>query len=279
MMQLDSLIEIPLKTVDAVTNPEHRWVAICTGTGCASSASGQVCSTLEEELGQRGLADQVEVRRTGCFGFCEQGPIMVVYPDETFYTQVKPSNVKKIVEEHILGGKPVQRLLYQDPASDAVHEKWHEIGFYGKQQRILLENCGVIDPENIDHYRAKGGYQALQMVLAEKSPDEVIAEVTRSGVRGRGGGGFPVGIKWGFARKTPKWPKYVICNADEGDPGAFMDRSVLEGDPHAVVEGMIVAGYAIGAETGYIYCRAEYPLAIKRLEIALAQARADGLPG
>ena len=257
MTLLDSLTEIPLETVRAITSPEHRWVAICMGTGCSSSASAQVRSALQEELTHHGLADQVEVRRTGCFGFCEQGPIMVVYPDETFYTQVKPANVKKIVEDHILGGKPVERLLYQDPASDSVIEKWHEIGFYGKQQRILLENCGTIDPENIDHYRAKGGYQALRKVLAEKTPEEVIDEVTRSGVRGRGGGGFPAGVKWGFARKTPKWPKYIICNADEGDPGAFMDRSVLEGDPHAVIEGMIIAGYAIGAEAGYLYCRAE----------------------
>lgn len=279
MIRMDSLTEIPLETVRAVTSPEHRWVAICMGTGCSSSASGDVRAALQTELSHRGLADQVEVRRTGCFGFCEQGPILVVYPDETFYTQVKPANVKKIVEEHILGGKPVERLLYKDPTTDSVTEKWHEIGFYGKQQRILLENCGVIDPENVDHYRTKGGYLALHKVLAEMSPEAVIDEVTRSGVRGRGGGGFPAGVKWGFARKTPRWPKYVICNADEGDPGAFMDRSVLEGDPHAVIEGMIIAGYAIGAETGYIYCRAEYPLAIQRLEIALEQARELGFLG
>jgi NADH:ubiquinone oxidoreductase subunit F (NADH-binding)/(2Fe-2S) ferredoxin len=274
-----NLMTIPLEALDAVTNPEHRWVAICMGTGCTSSASAEVRQALEEELNKHDLGDQIEVRRTGCFGFCEQGPIMVVYPDETFYTQVKPRNVKQIVENHLIGGEPVEKILYHDPASEAIIEKWHEIGFYGKQQRILLENCGIVDPENIDHYRAKDGYQALQRVLAAMTPEQVIEEVTESGVRGRGGGGFPAGVKWGFARKTKKWPKYVICNADEGDPGAFMDRSVLEGDPHAVIEGMIIAGYAIGAEAGYIYCRAEYPLAIQRLEIALAQARELNLLG
>ena len=254
-------------------------MAICRGTGCTSSASAEVQQALQEELDEQGLGDQVEVRRTGCFGFCEQGPIMVVYPDETFYTKVKPRDVKKIVAEHIIGGKPVEKVLYHDPASEEIIEKWHEIGFYGKQQRILLENCGVIDPENIDHYRAKGGYQALHKALTEMTPEEVIEEVLDSGVRGRGGAGFPAGMKWRFARNTQAWPKYVICNADEGDPGAFMDRSVLEGDPHALIEGMVIAGYAIGASAGYIYCRAEYPLAIKRLEIALAQAKELGLLG
>ena len=275
----ENLMPVPAEALNAITNPEHRWVAICRGTGCASSASTEVHQALQEELDKNDLGDQVEVRRTGCFGFCEQGPIMVIYPDETFYTQVKPGNVKKIVEEHIIGGQPVEKFLYHDPASEAVVEKWHEIGFYGKQQRILLQNCGIVDPESIDHYRAKGGYLALHKVLTEMTPEQVIDEVTASGVRGRGGGGFPAGVKWGFARKTQKWPKYVICNADEGDPGAFMDRSVLEGDPHAVLEGMIIAGYAIGAETGYLYCRAEYPLAIKRLDIALTQARELGLLG
>jgi NADH:ubiquinone oxidoreductase subunit F (NADH-binding) len=204
---------------------------------------------------------------------------MVVYPDQTFYTQVKPRDVKKIVAEHIIGGKPVEKILYHDPASEDIIEKWYDIGFYGKQQRILLENCGVIDPENIDHYRAKDGYRALYQVLAEMTPEEVIEEVLASGIRGRGGAGFPAGMKWRFARNTQDWPKYVICNADEGDPGAFMDRSVLEGDPHSVIEGMVIAGYAIGAEVGFIYCRAEYPLAIKRLEIAQSQARDLGLVG
>jgi NADH:ubiquinone oxidoreductase subunit F (NADH-binding)/(2Fe-2S) ferredoxin len=272
------VLEVPSEAA-AINDQEHRWIAVCLGTGCTSSASSKVHQALREELEEQGLAGQVEVRRTGCFGFCEQGPIVVVYPDETFYTQVKPANAKKIVQEHVIGGEPVARLLYQDPASDERIEKWHDIGFYGKQQRILLSNCGIIDPENIDHYLAKDGYQALHNVLAKMTPEQVIDEVTQSGLRGRGGAGFPAGMKWGFARKTQRWPKYVICNADEGDPGAFMDRSVLEGDPHSVIEGMIIAGYAIGAETGYIYCRAEYPLAIKRLRIALAQARERGFLG
>ncbi len=278
-MNVQEMIAIPAEAIDAVTNPEHKWVAICRGTGCTSSASTEVQQALQEELDKQGLNDQVEARRTGCFGFCEQGPIMVAYPDQTFYTQVKPRDVKKIVTEHIVDGKPVEKVLYHDPASKDIVEKWYDIGFYGKQQRILLENCGVIDPENIDHYRAKDGYQALHKVLTEMTPEEVIEEVLASGVRGRGGAGFPAGLKWRFARQTQNWPKYVICNADEGDPGAFMDRSVLEGDPHALIEGMIIAGYAIGAEAGYIYCRAEYPLAIKRLEIALTQARELNLLG
>ncbi|MCB0227978.1 MAG: NADH-quinone oxidoreductase subunit F, partial [Anaerolineae bacterium] len=232
-----------------------------------------------EELVKNGLENGVEVRRTGCFGFCEQGPITVVYPDETFYTQVKPQNASKIVQEHVVGGQPVERLLYKDPASAVLVEKWHEIGFYGKQQRILLGNCGVIDPENIGHYLAKDGYQALRKCLLELTPEEIIDEMISSNLRGRGGGGFPAGMKWKLARQTQSWPKYVICNADEGDPGAFMDRSVLEGDPHSVIEGMIIAAYAIGADRGYIYCRAEYPLAIERLKIALAQARQLGLLG
>lgn len=275
----EKLLTIPPEALKAVTNPQHRWVAICMGTGCSSSASAEVRQALQETLDQHGLGEQVEVRRTGCFGFCAQGPIMVIYPDETFYNQVSPQHVKEIVKEHLIGGQPVEKILYHDPADETVIEKWHEIGFYGKQQRVLLENCGIIDPENMDHYRARAGYQALYTVLTALTPDQVIDEVTKSGVRGRGGGGFSTGVKWGLARKTQKWPKYVICNADEGDPGAFMDRSMLEGDPHSVIEGMLIAGYAIGAETGYIYCRAEYPLAIKRLEIALAQARALGLLG
>ncbi len=278
-MNVQEMTAIPAAALKAVTDPTHRWVAICRGTGCTSSASTEVQEALQDALDKQGLSDQVEVRRTGCFGFCEQGPIMVVYPDQTFYTQVKPRDVEKIVVEHIIGGEPVERSLYHDPASEEIIEKWYEIGFYGKQRRILLGNCGVIDPENIDHYRAKEGYEALYKVLAEMTPEEVIEEVQDSGLRGRGGAGFPAGLKWRFARNTQDWPKYVICNADEGDPGAFMDRSVLEGDPHALIEGMIIAGYAIGATAGYIYCRAEYPLAIQRLEVALAQAKEQGFLG
>jgi len=204
---------------------------------------------------------------------------VVVHPEETFYTHVSPGDAEAIIEEHVVGGKPVERLLYRDVATDTAVERWHEIGFYGKQQRILLSNCGIIDPENIGHYLAFDGYSALEKVLTEMTAEEVIEEVLNSGLRGRGGAGFPAGLKWRFARQTQSWPKYVICNADEGDPGAFMDRSVLEGDPHSVIEGMIIAGYAIGAQYGYIYCRAEYPLAIRRLEIALDQARELGVLG
>ncbi|MDW8070264.1 MAG: NADH-quinone oxidoreductase subunit NuoF [Anaerolineae bacterium] len=259
--------------------PPHRWIAVCMGTGCTSAASTEVRQALTAEIEARGLADQVEVRRTGCFGFCAKGPIVVIHPDGTFYTHVDPADVKEIVEEHLLAGRRVERLLYHDPVSNVPIEKWNEIGFYGKQQRVLLRNCGLIDPENIHHYMERDGYRALRKVLTEMSPEQVIDEITRSGLRGRGGGGFPTGIKWKLARQTPRWPKYVICNADEGDPGAFMDRSLLEGDPHSVIEGMIIAAYAIGARYGYIYCRAEYPLAIRRLQIALEQARQQGLLG
>jgi NADH-quinone oxidoreductase subunit F len=259
-------------------NPAHRWVAVCMGTGCTSSASAELRQALCEELKTHDLDGKVEIRRTGCFGFCAQGPIMVVYPEETFYTHVSPGDAKTIVEEHLLGGRRVERLLYRD-AADVIIEKWHNINFYSKQKRILLSNSGIIDPENIEHYLVREGYQALSRALKEMTPEQVIELVTASGLRGRGGGGFPTGVKWGLARKSERWPKYVICNADEGDPGAFMDRSVLEGDPHSVLEGMIIAGYAIGARYGYVYCRAEYPLAIHRLEIALAQARERGLLG
>ncbi|MFC2030701.1 NADH-ubiquinone oxidoreductase-F iron-sulfur binding region domain-containing protein [Chloroflexota bacterium] len=254
-------------------------IAVCMGTGCTSSASAELRQSLREELGKHGLDGQVEVRRTGCFGFCEQGPIVIVQPGEIFYCQVKPRDAKAIVEQHVLDNQLVDRLLYREPSSGATTEKWHDIGFYGKQQRILLENCGVIDPENVNHYLEQGGYQALRKALTQMTPEEVIQEVLDSGLRGRGGAGFPTGLKWRFARQTQSWPKYVICNADEGDPGAFMDRSVLEGDPHLVIEGMIIAGYAIGAQYGYVYCRAEYPLAILRLEGALVRARELGMLG
>lgn len=272
-------LSAPPEVLHAVNDPEHRWVAICMGTGCSSSASGELRQALCNELDRRGLGEEVEVRRTGCFGFCAQGPIAVVYPDETFYTQVKPGDAQAIVAEHIVGGRRVEPLLYHDPASAAVVEKWHTIGFYSKQRRVLLGNSGIIDPENIDHYLAREGYQALRRALMEMTPEQVIEVITKSGLRGRGGGGFQAGVKWGLARKTQRWPKYVICNADEGDPGAFMDRSAIEGDPHSLLEGMIIAGYAIGAEQGYIYCRAEYPVAIQRLEIAVTQAHARGLLG
>jgi NADH-quinone oxidoreductase subunit F len=278
-MSIPNELAISPEVLATVTDPDYKWIAICMGTGCTSSASAELRQALLEELDRHNLNGQVEVRRTGCFGFCAQGPIMVVYPDETFYTHVNARDVKDIVEEHILEGQRVERLLYRDLSNDVTVEKWRDIGFYSKQQRVLLSNSGIIDPENIDHYLAREGYQALHKVLKGMTPEQVIEVVTHSGVRGRGGGGFPAGVKWGLARKTQRWPKYVICNADEGDPGAFMDRSVLEGDPHSVIEGMIIAGYAIGAQAGYIYCRAEYPLAIRRLEIALVQARELGVLG
>jgi len=270
---------VSAEALKEVCDPDHRWIAICTGTGCTSSDSVEVRKALEEEIARHGLEEEVEIRRTGCFGFCAQGPIVVVQPEETFYTRVAPEDVKEIVEEDIVNGRRVERLLYHDPSRRGYVEKWHEIDFYKKQQRVLLHNCGVIDPENIDHYLAREGYQALHTVLSGMTPEQVIEVVLNSGLRGRGGAGFPTGRKWALARRTEHWPKYVICNADEGDPGAFMDRSALEGDPHALLEGMIIAGYAIGAQYGYIYCRAEYPLAIRRLEIALRQAREHGILG
>ena len=278
MSDKQSPLSIPAEVVDAITNPEYKWVAICQGTGCRSSASLDIHNALQEEIDNHNLSDQIEIRRTGCFGLCEMGPLVIVHPERTFYTKVKPGDVKEIIESHILGGKPVERLLFHDEEGN-ITEKDYEIDFVAKQQRILLRNCGIIDPENINHYLARDGYQALQKVLTEMTPEEVIEETSASGLRGRGGAGFPTGLKWNLARKTQRWPKYVICNADEGDPGAFMDRSTLEGDPHALIEGMIIAGYAIGAEFGYIYCRAEYPLATRRLEIALKQARELGLVG
>ena len=267
------------KTVSSVDNLGRPWMAVCMGTGCMSSASAELRQDLREELVKHNLGEQVEVRRTGCFGFCEQGPIVVVHPGEIFYTQVKPRDVKAIVEEHILGGRWVERLLFRDPATDAIAESWHKIGFYGKQERIVLHNCGIIDPENIDHYLARGGYQALRKALTEMSPEQVIEEVLKAGLRGRGGAGFPAGRKWTFARQASGTPKYVICNADEGDPGAFMNRSLLEGDPHAVLEGLCIAGYAVGAERGFIYVRAEYPLAVERIRKAIQVSRERGMLG
>ncbi len=278
-MNVHKDLTISTGATDTGNDTEHRWIAVCMGTGCTSSRSTELRQALREELDRHGLNGQVEVRRTGCVGFCAEGPIVVVHPGETFYTRVTSPDVKTIVEEHVLGGQRVERLLYRDPTTDAAVEKWHEIGFYHKQQRILLSNCGIIDPENINHYMDQEGYRALRKALTGMSPEQVIEVISEARLRGRGGAGFPAGVKWGLARKTQRWPKYVICNADEGDPGAFMDRSTLEGDPHSVIEGMIIAAYAIGAGHGYIYCRAEYPLAIRRLEIALAQARELGLLG
>ena len=257
-------------------------VLICGGTGCTSSGSPAIRAHLEKELAAHGLSDEIKVVQTGCFGLCALGPIMIVYPEGTFYSRVTEADVTEIVEEHLLKGRVVDRLVYNEPAAGSQR---HEVasladtGFYKTQLRVALRNCGVINPEDIDEYIGVDGYQALGRVLTEMTPEEVIDLMKRSGLRGRGGAGFPTGLKWEFAAKNASDEKYVICNADEGDPGAFMDRSVLEGDPHAVLEAMAIAGYAIGAHHGYIYVRAEYPIAVKRLGIAIGQAREYGLLG
>ena len=256
-------------------------VLICGGTGCTSSGSPALKTALENELAAKGLTDEIKIVTTGCFGLCALGPVMIVYPDGTFYSMVTPEDIPEIVEEHLLKGRPVTRLEYHEKSGDHhVVTSLSETMFYKKQKRVALRNCGVIDPENIEEYIANDGYRALAKVLTEMTPDEVIQEVLDSGLRGRGGGGFPTGLKWKFAcANRGKVKKYVACNADEGDPGAFMDRSILEGDPHAVLEAMAIAGYAIGADEGYIYVRAEYPIAIHRLEVAIRQARENGLLG
>ena len=257
-------------------------VLICGGTGCTSSGSPAIRAHLEKELAAHGLSDEIKVVQTGCFGLCALGPIMIVYPEGTFYSRVTEADVTEIVEEHLLKGRVVDRLVYNEPApGNEKHEvaSLSDTGFYKTQLRVALRNCGVINPEDIEEYIGVDGYQALGKVLTEMTPAEVIDLMKRSGLRGRGGAGFPTGLKWEFAAKNVCDEKYVICNADEGDPGAFMDRSVLEGDPHAVLEAMAIAGYAIGAHHGYIYVRAEYPIAVKRLEIAIGQAREYGLLG
>lgn len=255
-------------------------VLICGGTGCTSSGSTALRQALEKELAANELQDEIKIVTTGCFGLCALGPVMIVYPDGTFYSMVKPEDIPEIVEEHLLKGRPVARLEYHEKTGDHhVVTSLSETNFYKKQKRVALRNCGVIDPEKIEEYIAMDGYQALGKVLTEMTPDQVIQTILDSGLRGRGGGGFPTGRKWQFARNSVSDKKYVVCNADEGDPGAFMDRSVLEGDPHAVLEAMAIAGYAIGADEGYIYVRAEYPIAVHRLQIAIAQARENGLLG
>ena len=256
-------------------------VMICGGTGCTSSGSDKVAAAFEAEIVTAGLENEVKVIRTGCFGLCALGPIVVIYPEGTFYSMVKPEDVAEIVNEHLLKGRPVLRLLYNETvAEDNSIKSLDETSFYKKQKRIALRNCGVINPENIEEYIAFDGYAALGKALTEMTPDEVIQVVLDSGLRGRGGGGFPTGRKWQLAcADRGKVEKYVCCNADEGDPGAFMDRSVLEGDPHSVIEAMAIAGYAIGADQGYVYVRAEYPIAVNRLSTAIRQAREYGLLG
>ena len=254
-------------------------VLVCGGTGCTSSGSQQIIETLKAELEKNGLMDEVAVVQTGCHGLCALGPIMIVYPDASFYSMVKVEDIPEIVSEHLLKGRVVKRLLYNETVTDEGIKALNDTNFYKKQYRVALRNCGVINPENIDEYIGTDGYQALGKVLTEYTPDQVIQIILDSGLRGRGGAGFPTGLKWKFAKANDADQKYVCCNADEGDPGAFMDRSVLEGDPHVVLEAMAIAGYAIGASQGYIYVRAEYPIAVERLRIAIGQAREYGLLG
>ena len=257
-------------------------VLCCGGTGCTSSGSQKIQDAFVREIEKQGLAEEVKVVQTGCFGLCALGPVVILYPDGTFYSRVEESDVAEIVSEHLLKGRPVERLVYneKDETTGAVTESLNDTTFYKSQYRLALRNCGVINPENIEEYIAMDGYAALGKVLTEMTPDEVIQTILDSGLRGRGGGGFPTGLKWKFASgNRGNVKKYVACNADEGDPGAFMDRSILEGDPHALIEAMAIAAYAIGADEGYVYVRAEYPIAVNRLQIAIDQAKEYGLLG
>ena len=257
-------------------------VLCCGGTGCTSSGSTKIQDSFKSEIEKNGLAEEVKVVQTGCFGLCALGPVVIVYPDGTFYSNVKEADVAEIVSEHLLKGRVVERLVYNDVTDEDKKEtsSLNDTAFYKSQLRVALRNCGVINPEVIDEYIAMDGYAALGKVLTEMTPDEVIQTILDSGLRGRGGAGFPTGLKWKFASgNRGQVQKYVCCNADEGDPGAFMDRSILEGDPHALIEAMAIAGYAIGANQGYVYVRAEYPIAVKRLQIAIDQAKEYGLLG
>lgn len=258
---------------------DTRLIMVCGGTGCHSSDSKQIEENFQHLIQEYGLQGKVFASISGCFGFCEKGPIVKIFPENTFYVHVKPEDAAEIFEQHIMSGQTVKRLLYEDPANKEKKENANDIPFYKLQQRVALRNCGLINPEQIEEYIGVGGYQALAKVLTEMTPAQVVEEMKASGLRGRGGAGFPTGKKWEFASHYEGDEKFVICNADEGDPGAFMDRSILEGDSHSVLEGMMIAGYAIGAHQGYIYIRAEYPLAVSRLEIAIAQARTHGLLG
>ncbi|AVQ20992.1 NADH-quinone oxidoreductase subunit J/K [Fusobacterium necrophorum subsp. funduliforme] len=254
-------------------------IYICGGTGCISSKSKRLKENIEAILASNHLENKVEVRLTGCFGFCEKGPIVKIMPDNTFYTEVNPRDAIEIVETHIIHGKKIERLLYQDPKTGEIVHDAENMNFYRKQERRVLRNCGLINPESIEDYLAEGGFLAIQKALTEMTPEQVIEEIRKAGLRGRGGGGFPTGNKWEIALKQAGEEKYIVCNADEGDPGAFMDRSILEGDPCGVIEGMMIAGYAIGASQALVYIRAEYPLAISRLEKAIEQARKKGYLG
>jgi NADP-reducing hydrogenase subunit HndC len=254
-------------------------ILVCGGTGCHASLSDELLDNLTYEIEANALENDVQAIKTGCFGFCEKGPIVKIMPDNTFYTQVTPDDAKEIIAEHIIKGRRIERLLFTDPETKEHVTDSKKMGFYKKQLRIALRNCGFVDPENIDDSIARDAYQALGKILSEMTPEEAVKEMIDSGLRGRGGGGFPTGIKWDIARKNSADQKYVVCNADEGDPGAFMDRSILEGDPHTVLEAMAICGYCIGADKGLVYIRAEYPLAIHRLKVAIDQAREYGLLG
>ena len=259
-------------------------VLICGGTGCTSSGSKVLISTFESEIEKNGLAEEVKVVQTGCFGLCALGPVVIIYPEGTFYSRVAEADVAEIVSEHLLKGRIVDRLVYKDADESVIEEagktlSLNDTNFYKTQKRVALRNCGLIDPESIDEYIAMDGYAALGKVLTEMKPEDVIQVVKDSGLRGRGGGGFPTGLKWSFTAANAADQKYVVCNADEGDPGAFMDRSVLEGDPHCLIEAMIICGYATGATEGYVYVRAEYPIAVARLQKAIDQAKEYGLLG
>jgi len=258
--------------------PKRNYVLVCGGTGCESSKADQIFRNLKIACTEQGITDEVQVVKTGCFGFCEQGPIVKVLPDETFYVKVTPEDAEEIITEHLVKGRKVSRLEY-DTEGSTKNAKVDDLQFYQKQFRIVLRNCGVIDPENIDEYIARDGYAAVEKVLFEMTPDDVIGELKKAQLRGRGGAGFPTWLKWSFTKDVEESEKYVVCNADEGDPGAYMDRSTLEGDPHSILEAMTIAGRTCGASKGYIYIRAEYPLAIKRLKIAMQQAREYGLLG
>ncbi|MCH5165578.1 MAG: NADH-quinone oxidoreductase subunit NuoF [Clostridiales bacterium] len=257
----------------------RMYVLVCGGTGCTSGNSKIIYENFKKQLEEKGLADEVKIILTGCFGLCSKGPIAVVYPDGSFYTHVKPEDVAEIVEQHIVGGTPVERLLHAEKDIHGQLKSINDTDFYRSQRRVVLRNCGVIDPENIDEYLATDGYKAYEKAVTTMTQQQVIDEIKKSGLRGRGGAGFSTGMKWQFTHDAPGDVKYVACNADEGDPGAFMDRSLLEGDPHAVIEAMMIAGYAVGAEHGVVYVRAEYPIAVHRLEVAIKQAREYGILG
>ncbi len=258
---------------------ERYHILVCGGTGCTSGNSKSIATALKEKIAEKGLEKDVKIIMTGCFGLCARGPIVVVYPDGSFYQHVKVADVDEIVESHIIGGTPVERLMNVEKSEDGSAKAINDTAFYKDQKRVVLKNCGHIDPENIDEYLAYDGYKAYEKVASSMSQQEVIDCVKKSGLRGRGGGGFPTGLKWQFAHDSQADQKYVVCNADEGDPGAFMDRSLLEGDPHSLIEAMMIAGYAIGATQGYVYVRAEYPIAVERLQIAINQAREYGILG